>query len=210
MMGIENFWIFLGAGIVLNLTPGADTMYIVSRSVVQGRKAGLMSVLGISSGSIVHTTAAAVGLSGILASSATAFAVVKFLGAIYLVYLGIATFRAAGNRRAEGAGDLTVTTNWRVFRQGFLTNLLNPKIAVFFLAFLPQFVEPASPHRVLAFFTLGLIFTTTGTAWCLVVAWLSADFSAWLRQSSRAAQLIGRGAGILIMGLGVRLATDTR
>src|SRR5216110_3051933 len=143
MFGIHNFGLFLIAGILLNLTPGPDTVYILGRSVAQGREAGVASALGICVGSIFHTCAAALGLSAILATSALAFGAIKMLGGAYLVFLGI---KILLDRRKH----LSLPSNFRrqsiaaAFRQGVLTNILNPKVALFFLAFLPQFIDPAS------------------------------------------------------------------
>src|SRR5256885_15158058 len=171
MFGIHDFGLFLAAGILLNLTPGPDTVYILGRSITQGREAGIASALGISLGSIFHTCAAALGLSAILATSALAFGTIKLLGGAYLIFLGI---KMILDRRKH----LSLPSNFRrrtsaaAFRQGVLTNILNPKVALFFLAFLPQFIDQASTTKVLAFLVLGFTFVTTGTIWCLVLAWL--------------------------------------
>ena len=130
---------FVLSGILLNLTPGQDTVYIVGRSVSQGRRAGLLSVLGIVSGSVIHTVAAAFGLSAILATSAQAFVVVKLAGAAYLAYLGIKMLLERPTS-VEAAAEFTPERDWAVYRAGLLTNVSNPKVALFFLAFLPQFV----------------------------------------------------------------------
>src|SRR5205807_4272319 len=161
MFGIHDFGLFLAAGILLNLTPGPDTLYILGRSVAQGREAGVASALGICVGSIFHSCAAALGLSAILATSAVAFAAIKLLGGAYLIFLGI---KMLLDRRRQ----LTLPSNFRrrttiaAFRQGVFTNVLNPKVALFFLAFLPQFIDPASNMKVFAFLMLGLTFVTTG------------------------------------------------
>jgi len=148
----------------LNLTPGSDTVYILGRSVAQGRGAGVASALGICVGSIFHTCAAALGLSAILATSALAFSAIKLLGGAYLVFLGV---KMLLDRRQR----LSLPSNFRwrtteaAFRQGVLTNILNPKVTLFFLAFLPQFIDPTSNSKITAFLALGLTFVTTGTTW---------------------------------------------
>jgi len=206
MFGIHDFGLFLVAGFLLNLTPGPDTLYILGRSVAQGREAGVASAFGISVGSIFHTCAAALGLSAILATSALAFVAIKVLGGAYLVFLGI---KMILDRRRE----LTLPSNFRrrttlaAFRQGVLTNLLNPKVALFFLAFLPQFIDPASNMKIAAFMTLGLTFVTTGTIWCLVLAWFASSFSQRLRDNETVAQWLNRTAGAIFVFLGLRLAT---
>jgi Putative threonine efflux protein len=206
MFGIHDFGLFLAAGILLNLTPGPDTVYILGRSIAQGREAGIVSALGICLGSIFHTCAAALGLSAILATSALAFGAIKLLGGAYLIFLGIKMFI---DRRKQ----LSLPSNFRrrttaaAFRQGVLTNVLNPKVALFFLAFLPQFIEPTSSIKVLAFLMLGFTFVTTGTIWCLILAWFASAFSERLRTNETIAQWLNRTAGALFVFLGLRFAT---
>jgi RhtB (resistance to homoserine/threonine) family protein len=206
MFGIHDFGLFLAAGILLNLTPGPDTAYILGRSIVQGREAGIASALGICVGSLFHTCAAALGLSAILATSAVAFAAIKLLGGAYLIFLGI---KMLLDRRRQ----LSLLSNFRrrttiaAFRQGVFTNVLNPKVALFFLAFLPQFIDPASNMKVFAFLMLGLTFVTTGTIWCLILAWFASAFSERLRTNETIGQWLNRAAGALFVFLGLRLAT---
>lgn len=205
MFGIHDFGLFLISGILLNLTPGPDTVYILGRSIAQGREAGVASAFGISIGSIFHTCAAALGLSAILATSAFAFGTIKIIGAAYLVFLGIRMIFDRGK-------ELRLPSNFRrrttlaAFRQGILTNILNPKVALFFLAFLPQFIDPASSTKIPAFIVLGLTFVTTGTIWCLVLAWFASVFSDRLRKSETISQWLNRTAGALFVFLGFRLA----
>jgi len=206
MFGIHDFGLFLVAGVLLNLTPGPDTVYILGRSVAQGREAGVASAFGICLGSIFHTCAAALGLSAILATSALAFAAIKLLGGGYLIFLGI---KMLLDRRKQLSlpSSFRRCTTMAAFRQGILTNVLNPKVALFFLAFLPQFIEPASNMKVAAFLALGLTFVTTGTIWCLVLAWFAAVFSERLRANEAVGQWLNRTAGALFVFLGLRLAT---
>ena len=206
MFGIHDFGLFLVAGILLNFTPGPDTVYILGRSIAQGREAGIASALGISLGSIFHTCAAALGLSAILATSALAFGTVKLIGSAYLIFLGA---KMIFDRRKQ----LSLPANFRrhttlaAFRQGILTNIFNPKVALFFLAFLPQFIDPASNMKIAAFITLGLTFVTTGTIWCLILAWFASALSERLRNNETITQWLNRTAGALFVFLGVRLAT---
>jgi threonine/homoserine/homoserine lactone efflux protein len=209
MFGIHDFGLFLAAGVLLNLTPGPDTAYILTRTVAQGREAGIASALGISAGSIVHTCAAALGLSAILASSATAFGFIKLLGGAYLIFLGAQTI-IARSKPSDRPLHFWRRTNAAAFRQGALTNMLNPKVALFFLAFLPQFIDPASPTKVLAFLILGLSFVTTGTLWCLGLAWFASAFSERLRMNAAIRRWISGTAGALFIFLGIRLATARR
>jgi len=176
-----------------------------------GWKGGATAALGIGAGGLVHVTAAAVGMSALLAASATAFTFVKLLGAAYLVYLGAKMLLA--RRNSEGPG---VDLNRRsirlstAFRQGFVTNVLNPKVALFFLAFLPQFVDADAPSKVLAFLFLGLLFDFNGTLWNLFVAWLAARTATAVGKSHHLHRWIDRALGSLFIYLGIRLAAAER
>jgi threonine/homoserine/homoserine lactone efflux protein len=205
MLGTQNLLLFVATGILLNLTPGQDTFYILGRSIAQGRRAGVISVLGIISGCAVHTCAAAFGLSAILATSANAFLIVKMAGAAYLTYLGLTMmFHRASNTGMPLA--FAREDDWSIYRAGFLSNLLNPKVALFFMAFLPQFVAPSAPFKILAFLFLGALFMTTGTIWCLVLAWFGAVMSRRLRENPSAGTKLTRASGVMFVGLGVKLA----
>lgn len=209
MFGIHDFGLFLAAGVLLNLTPGPDTVYILGRSIAHGRRAGVASAFGICVGSIFHTCAAAFGLSAFLATSAWAFSAVRLAGAAYLIFLGL---RALLRREH----DLHVLAKFEqnnpvaAFRQGILTNVLNPKVALFFLAFLPQFIDSATPSKMAALLILGLTFVMTGTIWCLVLAWFAATFSARLRGNAAIAAVLNRAVGSLFIFLGLRLAVAAR
>lgn len=209
MLGIHDFVLFVTTGILLNLTPGPDTLYILGRSVAHGRRAGVASALGISVGSIFHTGAAALGLSAFLATSAWAFTFVKLAGAAYLIFLGV---RALLERQHQ----LSMPAHFKrrgaaaAFRQGIVTNILNPKVALFFLAFLPQFIDARAPSKTLSFVLLGLTFVVTGTTWCLILAWFSSAFSARLRESPTVAAWMSRAVGSLFIFLGLRLAVAAR
>jgi threonine/homoserine/homoserine lactone efflux protein len=207
MLGIHDFWLFLLSGLLLNIAPGPDTAYIVARSVQIGWRGGVAAALGISTGCLVHVFAAAAGLSALLMASSTLFALVKWAGAAYLCLLGIMMLVA--RRPAEAAGGMPATGPVllrRVFWQGALTNVLNPKVALFFLAFLPQFVAADSPHKGAAFLLLGLIFIFNGTLWCLGVAASAARAAGRIRQSGRARAWVNRAIGGLFVFLGARIA----
>jgi threonine/homoserine/homoserine lactone efflux protein len=205
MPGIHDFGLFITAGVLLNMTPGQDTFYIIGRTLSQGRSAGVASVLGICAGSLGHTLLAATGLLALLAASNSAFVVVKWLGAGYLCYLGA---RMLLVRSVDGArpGALAPASFGRVFRQGMLTNLLNPKVALFFLAFMPQFIAAGSSSKFLAFVLLGCSFITTGAIWCFCLVWFAAQLGERFRRSGKIATAINRGAGALFIALGLRLA----
>jgi RhtB (resistance to homoserine/threonine) family protein len=205
MLGIHDYWLFVITGVLLNLAPGQDTFYIVGRSLAQGTRIGIVSALGINAGSIVHTFAAAIGLSAILAASASAFTVLKLVGAAYLVYLGVRML-VASSAASSPTGTLPARSSWTAFRQGMLTNLLNPKVALFFLAFMPQFIDAQSTTKVLAFLVLGATFVCTGTTWCLILALAAGRMrAAFMRRPKRVA-LISRVTGSVFVVLGLRLA----
>ncbi|HEV7432558.1 MAG TPA: LysE family translocator [Steroidobacteraceae bacterium] len=205
MLGIHDFGLFLAAGVLLNLTPGQDTMFIIGQSLTGGLRAGVAATVGIALGTVFHTVAAALGLSALLATSTLAFSIVKYLGAAYLVLLGMKLIlsRPAG----EGVVPLAAAATPRaVLRQGVLTNVLNPKVALFFLAFLPQFIDPASGSRILAFLALGATFIATGLLWSLVLAAAAARLQAFFRRHPNFRSMIDRAVGSLFVALGARLA----
>jgi len=207
MFGIHGYWLFLSAGVLLNLTPGQDTMFIIGQSLTGGLKSGVAAAFGIAIGTVFHTLAAALGLAAILATSALAFRIVKLLGAAYLVYLGARLLwaRAPANPHALASRPAAAGARSALL-QGILTNVLNPKVALFFLAFLPQFIEPASSTKTLAFLTLGATFITTGLAWCLVIATGAARLQAFFARNPGVRALIDRAVGALFLALGARLA----
>jgi threonine/homoserine/homoserine lactone efflux protein len=203
MVGTHDFWVFLFASFLLWITPGPDTMYILARSIAQGRRAGVLSVLGISSGILVHTVAAAAGLSALLAASAWAFAAVKVAGAAYLIYLGIQALLVRPSSRETA--EVKPMSGWQIYRQGFVCNVLNPKVAVFFLAFLPQFVDPAAGLGPLPFLFLGAAFVVGGTIWCLGVALSAAIATRALRQNAGLMTWLQRTSGCVYIALGLHL-----
>jgi threonine/homoserine/homoserine lactone efflux protein len=209
MLGIHDYWLFVLTGVLLNLTPGQDTFYILGRSIAQGVRAGVASAFGISVGSLVHTLMAAVGLSAILAASATAFTVIKLVGAAYLIYLGVRmlTARSCASPLAEAQAG-TAASSLAAFRDGLLTNVLNPKVALFFLALMPQFIEPTSDSKVLAFVALGLTFVMTGTIWCLVLAVSAGKLRDFFVRHPKRLTMLSRAAGGLFVALGARLAVS--
>jgi RhtB (resistance to homoserine/threonine) family protein len=211
MLGIHDFWLFFASALLLNVTPGPDTAYVVARSMQAGWRAGVAATFGISTGCLVHVFGGALGLSALLAASATAFTVVKWLGAAYLVYIGITM---ALSRPSVTRDDSATTTRMdrppasfrAVFWQGALTDVLNPKVALFFLAFLPQFVAADSPHKALAFIALGVIFVVNGVIWLLGVTVVTTRTAGRIRQAGRAVRWVNRAIGGCFVYFGVRLA----
>ena len=206
MLGIHELWLFILSGLLLNITPGPDTAYIIGRSIQLGWRGGAAAAIGICTGCLVHVFAAAIGLSALLMASAAAFAVLKLAGAAYLLFTGMQMLLSRPRPLAEAETQGGETSLRKVFWQGALTNALNPKVALFFLAFLPQFVAVGSPHKTLAFLLLGLIFICNGMLWCLGVAAFAAGAAARLRRSEGVMAWINRVLGGLFVYLGIRVA----
>jgi threonine/homoserine/homoserine lactone efflux protein len=199
-----NLLLFVTGSLLLLVIPGPAVTYVVSRSIGHGRAAGLVSVLGIVAGTLCHVAAAALGISALLASSALAFQFVKYLGAAYLIYLGIKTLRSSDEQLLASAGNETSLA--RIFGQGFLVNLLNPKTALFFLAFLPQFVDPARGHVSAQILELGVLFALMG--WCSdsVYALLAGTVAERIRSSIRLRRTQRNVSGGALIALGLAAA----
>ncbi|MEY4344774.1 MAG: hypothetical protein RL032_606 [Pseudomonadota bacterium] len=206
-MPLDQLLLFIAAGLLLNLTPGPDVLYVVTHALRSGVRAGIEAALGITAGCFVHIVAAALGVSALMAASATAFMVLKWAGALYLVYVGLrlllsakknATFLGAKYARSTGATAANSAVN--VFAKGFTTNALNPKVALFFLAFLPQFIAPTVANKPLAFFLLGLLFTFNGMwvniGWAVAADWLMQRTTA--QRAGTATRAAGERGGLLL------------
>ncbi|WP_242267950.1 LysE family translocator [Bacillus cereus group sp. BfR-BA-01352] len=202
MYGIINYEVFLLTGILLNLIPGADTMYIVGRSISQGRKAGVYSVFGIITGSLVHTLLVAFGLSIILTKSIVLFNTIKVIGVIYLVYLGIKMILDKTNVDFQAPSNkLNIR---KIYLQGLLTSLTNPKVSLFFIAFLPQFIDTKASSPM-PFIILGITFTVTGLLWCLFVAYFSSYVTKKLRGNQKVGMILNKVTGLIFIGMGLKL-----
>jgi RhtB (resistance to homoserine/threonine) family protein len=217
MLGITGFTLFIVAVMLLSVTPGPDTAYIVGRSVAQGRGAGVVSALGIALGCIVHTLACAFGLTALLAASVTAFTVVKLAGAIYLIYLGVRLIfaRPAAAKTSHKPSEATRVraapkSLQQIFTQGFVTNVLNPKVVLFFVSFIPQFVAVDSEHKTLAFLALGFVFVLVSTFWNTFVAWIAGSVTQRFSGKPGVKLWLDRVVGSAFVGLGIKLATSHR
>lgn len=216
-LAVHDLPLFLTAALLVNLTPGPDMLFVAGSSAVRGRRAGVLAALGVGAGCLLHVALAAVGLSALLAASATAFTIVKWVGAAYLVWVGVSMMGARARTAADAGVEPPVSRvaqgSSRVFWQGAWTNALNPKVALFFLAFLPQFIVPGAPRQALSFLTLGLVFTAGGVAVNIGVAVLTHRLRQGLSGRSGSA-LVGpwlqRAAGALFIGLGLKLAFSSR
>jgi RhtB (resistance to homoserine/threonine) family protein len=204
MFGIIHYEVFLLTGILINLIPGTDTLYIIGRSISQGRKAGVYSVLGIISGALIHTLLVAFGLSIILTKSILLFNLIKIAGVIYLVYLGIKMLRDKSNLEFGASGSREQQSHSKTYLQGMLTNLTNPKVSLFFLSFLPQFID-AKASGPIPFLILGLTFSFTGFIWCLCIAYFSSLLTRKLNANRRIGAYLNKITGLLFIGLGLNL-----
>ncbi len=207
MMPLHTYLLFVLAAFALILVPGPDMLYMLGRCVAQGRRAGILSAIGFNLGGYVHITAAVLGLSAILAASATAFTVVKWVGAAYLVYLGFSTlWRKQGPLAIEaGAGSVRGRT---ILWQAFLSDVLNPKVALFFLALLPQFVDKDAPHPALQILLLGLTVSAIGLPTNILIACFADRITGRLRHNTSFSVWLRRGLGVLFIALGLRIAVE--
>jgi threonine/homoserine/homoserine lactone efflux protein len=201
------FLTFLVAALALNLAPGPDMLYVIGRSVGQGRKAGIVSSLGVFVGCWAHILAAAFGIAALLRSSPVAFNAVRYAGAAYMIYLGIRLLVQKSNLTSQQVKTESLTS---IFRQGAITNMLNPKVAIFFLAFLPQFIDASRGSVALQIVVLGLIFNVGGTLVNLAVAYAGGTLGALLRRNQSIARMQRRFTGMIFVGLGLRLAWQRR
>jgi len=208
MFDAAQLALFLAAALALNVTPGPDMLYVIGNGIGQGARAGLVAALGIFAGTLVHIALAALGVTALLAAWPLAFDILRWSGALYLAWLGLKALRAApALARPEAAAPRRL---WAVFRQGAVTNVLNPKVGLFFIAFLPQFVRPEAGAPALQILVLGLLFNVQGTLLNAAVAGASGALATGLARSPAAALWLGRVSGVMFLGLAVRLALGDR
>ena len=206
-MESTSYWLlFLSAAVAINISPGPDMIYILSKTITQGRKIGIASSLGVCSGALVHVCAAALGLSAILATSALAFSAVKYVGAAYLVYLGIQALRSKGVTFDVPVKKSVAISGWKAFRQGALVDILNPKVAIFFMAFLPQFVRPELGHDAAQIFGLGVVVILIAVIVEAFIVLTAAQTTNFFRKNRRFSVWLDRVLGSVLIGLGIRLA----
>ena len=222
MFGTHDLALFIVSGLLLNMAPGPDSLLVMTRSASHGFRAGSAAAFGIGAGTFVHIFAAALGLSAVIATSVTAFAVVKWVGAAYLILIGLSMLRSratpvdapavktAASPEPASPDTLAALRLPRIFLQGFLTNVLNPKVAIFFLAFVPQFIDTQAPNKALAFIVLGCIFNVNGMLWLHALALTSAFAGRRLRSSAWIGRCLNPVIGSLFVALGVKLALAER
>ena len=204
----DNFWLFALTAFLLNLTPGNDMLFVIARSSSQGSRAGIISSLGIMVGCMIHMIAAVAGLSAIIAKSAVAFTIIKYAGAGYLIYLGIRSFLDKSQLHIETS--VQKKSFEKIFWQGVITNVLNPKVALFFLAFLPQFINTKSGNATSQILFLGLWFNIGGTLVNVIVALLFGKIGKWLSRSGKFVQWQKRITGSILIALGIKVALSSR
>jgi len=207
-MTLHSYLLFVGASIVLVIVPGPDMVYMLARCIAQGRRAGVLAAVGFNLGSYVHLTAAVLGLSAILATSSLAFSVVKWLGAAYLVYLGVGALRSKQGPLVISANGLANRNDRTILWQAFLSDVLNPKVAMFFLALLPQFVDTTGSHPTLQILLLGVTVNMIALPGNILLAYFSARLTETLRRSPTISGRLQKAMGALFVALGLRLAFD--
>jgi len=208
MLEIDTVLLFFGSSLLLGLTPGPDNLFVMAQAAQRGPRAGLIVTLGLCSGLIVHTAAVALGLAALFMASAIAFTLLKYLGAGYLLYLAWQAFFHAAGSRATGAGEQLHTG--QLYRRGIIMNLTNPKVSLFFLAFLPQFVDPATGPVALQIMYLGLLFILATILVFGGISLLVGSVSARFRSSQHSGRIMNYLAGTVFVGLAVRLALVER
>ncbi len=205
MFNIQNLYLFFIASLLLNLTPGNDMIYVASRSISQGIKAGIISAFGVFIGCFVHILAAVFGLSIIIMKSVFLFQLIKFLGAGYLIYLGVKALITKSDFNKD-ITPLPSVDRWKLLKQGIITNALNPKVALFFLSFLPQFIQIGSPLYKAQLFSLGLWFDLQGTLILIFVAYLLGKTSNFIKRNQKFWRIQEKITGIILIGLGIKVA----
>jgi len=208
-MSAEQWWVFITACTILNIAPGPDTMYIMSKTIAHGRRAGLLSSVGVCSGAMVHASIAGLGLSAVLATSPGAFNAIKWVGAIYLIYLGLMTIAATlrSGTTADPAKNVSAKQQsaWRIYYQAVLVDLLNPKTALFFLAFIPQFINNESGSYFWQFIFLGLVVITNALIIECFLVYFGTRLTQFMRDNSALSYWLERGVGLVLMSIGLNL-----
>ncbi|MGG6231639.1 LysE family translocator [Tenacibaculum sp. SDUM215027] len=205
-MGIENFIAFLVATVLFVLTPGIETVFLINKSISQGRRSGVYTSFGLNTGALVHTLLGALGLSIMVAKSAIFFALIKYLGAAYLIYLGVTKVMSKKGlitETNEGQKKDSAKSN---FTSGFITNILNPKVALFFIAFFPQFISPTEIENPVPFMILGVIYAMMTTVWYLVLTSFAGTFSTKIKENEKMGVRLNKISGVIFVLMGIQIA----
>ncbi len=205
-MGIENYYLFILTASILAITPGVDTIFVLNRTIFYGKYAGMSSALGILTGLLIHTILSALGLSVVLAQSAIAFMIIKYCGALYLIYLGVTKLVA---RQVAVQKNITpFKSHYKNFYTGLITNTLNPKVAIFFLAFFPQFINPFELNNPVPFLLLGLSFIAIGVIWFIFLIALSSFFANLTKGQTGFNRWVDKISGAVFIALGLKIAFE--
>jgi len=213
MFGIHDFFIFIISGFLLNIAPGPDSIFIMTKSASAGWKAGVTATLGVCSGGFIHVCAAVLGLSALLQSSGIAFTCVKLVGAAYLVYMGLTGLRSLKEITSSSRKNKLVSPKQKlitIYRQGFLTNVLNPKVALFFMAFVPQFIDQNAENKPFSFIILGTLFIFNSMIYSIILATLTSMVTEKTNISASVKKLLNGTASLTFVGLGIKLALTSR
>ena len=205
---INTFYLFVGASLLLALAPGPDNIFVLAQSMLRGPAVGLFVTLGLCTGLLVHTSAVAIGVAAIFQTSALAFTLLKLVGAGYLLYLSWQAFRAGSS--GVGAADRPQLSHWGLYKRGIIMNITNPKISIFFLAFLPQFADPARGSLSLQLILLGLLFILSALLVFGLISLMAGQLGSWLNRSASAEKILNRIAGTVLAGLALKLALSER
>ena len=206
MLGIENFMTFMVTALFFIMTPGIDTVFVLNKSIGQGRKSGIVSAMGINTGILTHTFLSAIGLTVLIAKSAIAFMVIKYIGAAYLVYIGVKKYMDTSALFTEQTVSEAKNSSKNDFWSGFFTNSLNPKVALFFLAFLPQFITPSKLEDPVPFVLLGITFAIIGVIWYLTLTMFASTFSTKIKGNPNSGIWLNRVSGFVFVLMGLQIA----
>ncbi|MEL0643145.1 LysE family translocator [Olleya sp. Ti.3.14] len=206
MFGIENFMTFMVTALFFIMTPGIDTVFVLNKSIGQGRKSGIVSAMGVNTGILTHTFLSAIGLTVLIAKSAIAFMVIKYIGAVYLVYIGIKKYRDTSALFTENVIKKAENSSKNDFWSGFLTNSLNPKVALFFLAFFPQFIIPSKIEDPIPFILLGITFAVIGVVWYVTLTMFASTFSTKIIGHPKSGIWLNKISGFVFVLMGLQIA----
>jgi len=208
-MDLQNYLLFVSASIILCIVPGPDMIYLLTRTIAQGKKAGVAAALGINIGGYFHLTAAILGISAIIATSSLAFTFLKWCGAAYLIYIGIQVILSTSILNIGQDHDSSTSLK-TIFWQGFVSDALNPKVAIFFISLLPQFIQPEAGNSLNQLLILGLTVNIVALPINLIIVWFSHTVSKQIRESNRVSKALNNTMGVVFIGLGIRLASEQR
>ena len=206
MLGIENFMTFMVTALFFIMTPGIDTVFVLNKSIGQGRKSGIVSAMGINTGILTHTFLSAIGLTVLIAKSAIAFMVIKYIGAAYLVYIGVKKYMDTSALFTEQTVSEAKNSSKNDFWSGFFTNSLNPKVALFFLAFFPQFITPSKLEDPVPFVLLGITFAIIGVIWYVTLTMFASTFSTKIKGNPNSGIWLNRVSGFVFVLMGLQIA----